>query len=73
MVFQLKLVDGGCKEAEFARSALFTKHPEMMGKAHMTWFSLSDLKTFNRKLDVCDRVILNDISVLYEFLQFPGL
>lgn len=27
--FQLKLVDANSKEAEFARSALFTKHPEM--------------------------------------------
>lgn len=32
MVFQLKLVDEKSKEADFARHALFTKHPEMKGK-----------------------------------------
>ena len=31
MIFQLKLVDENSKEAEFAKSALFSKHAEMKG------------------------------------------
>jgi len=41
-VFQLKLVDQQSKEAEFARKALFSKHPEMKGN----WLMIHELEAF---------------------------
>ncbi|CAI9111096.1 OLC1v1011233C1 [Oldenlandia corymbosa var. corymbosa] len=43
LVGKLKLLDGNSKEADFARNALFTKHPEMKGwpkNHHFQFFGL---------------------------------
>jgi hypothetical protein len=61
VVFQLKLVDKKSKEAEFAKSSLFSKHVEMKGKYKNLY--ISDTSGF-QSLSTCCQCHLFSISNL---------
>ncbi|KAI3452379.1 hypothetical protein Pfo_030159 [Paulownia fortunei] len=52
LIGKLKLLEGNSKEAEFARAALFTKHPEMKG-----WPKSHNFQVF--KLDIENIFMIN--------------